>query len=299
MKLALITGASGFLGKFLVNELTSQYHIHTLGRKKGQTYVTDLSREVPKIPYQYDLVIHAAAKAHETHATKKDKAAFFEVNEKGTHHLCEAFDAAGQYPKQFVFISTVAVYGMECGELINESAPLKGTSPYAMSKINAELFLQKWCNKNNVSLTILRLPLIAAPNPPGNLGGMIHAIKRNRYFNIGKGDAKKSVVLAEDVAAIIPAAADVPGIYNLTDGVHPTMAALAETITKQLGKKTVGNIPFWLANILAWVCDVFGVSYFGTRTLRKITATLTFDDSRARHSFAWNPKSVADHLTIN
>jgi nucleoside-diphosphate-sugar epimerase len=299
MKLALITGSSGFLGKYLVNELSSRFCIHTLGRKKSHTYVTDLSRNVPRMPYQYDLVIHAAAKAHETRASKKENAEFFALNGKGTHHLCEAFDATRQYPEQFVFISTVAVYGLESGELINESAPLKGTSAYAKSKINAELFLQKWCSKNNVTLTILRLPLVAGANPPGNLGDMIRLIMQNRYFNIGKGDAKKSVVLAEDVAAIIAAAAGVPGIYNLTDGVHPTMAALAETIAKQVGKNAVRSIPYWLAKLLARVSDLFGVGYFGTRTLRKITATLTFDDSRARHSFSWNPKSVADHFTIN
>lgn len=300
MKLALITGASGFLGKSIVSELYSQYNIHSLGRQNSNTYPVDLSKEVPDIVTNYDLVIHAAAKAHELPTTKKDAIDFFAVNETGTHHLCEAFEKAGSYPKQFVFISTVAVYGLESGELINESVPLKGASPYAKSKINAEMFLMDWCVKKNIILTILRLPLVAGPNPPGNLGAMIQAIKQNRYFNIDKGGARKSMVLADDVAAVIPVVAAIGGIYNLTDGLHPTIAELAESIAKQLGKKSIKSIPHWLAKPLAYAGNLLGkYTPLNTDILRKITASLTFDDNKARQTFGWDPKPVANHFTIN
>ena len=44
-------------------------------------------------------------------------------------------------PKALVFISTVAVYGCESGELITEEHPLEGETPYAKSKILAEEYL--------------------------------------------------------------------------------------------------------------------------------------------------------------
>ena len=300
MEVALLTGGSGFLRKHIVSKLSSQYIIHTLGRQKNNIYSVDLSTQIPELVANYDVVIHAAAKVHELPVNKKDEADFFAVNETGTRHLCEAFDRAAKYPKQFVFISTVAVYGLETGLLINESAPLKGTSPYAKSKINAELFLKDWCVRNNIILTIFRLPLVVAPDPPGNLGDMILAIKQNRYFNIGKGDAKRSMVLAEDVAAIIPSAAAVGGTYNLTDGANPTIAEIAEMIAKQLKRKPIKTIPYWLAKLFAYVGNVLGnYAPLNMPQLRKLTASLTFNDSKARQAFGWNPKRVIDHFTIN
>jgi len=73
-------------------------------------------------------------------------------------------------PESFIFVSTVAVYGCETGEDIDENHPLKGNTPYALSKIQAEKFLTEWCHTNNVKLGIIRPSLIAGPNPPGNLG---------------------------------------------------------------------------------------------------------------------------------
>ena len=89
-----------------------------------------------------------------------------------------------------------------------------------------------------MSNVIFRLPLIAGPNPPGNLGVMIDGIKKNRYFNIDEGRAHKSIVMAEDVASWIAAVAPIGGTYNLTDGYHPSFAELAALIANQLDKKT-------------------------------------------------------------
>lgn len=300
MQTLLLTGASGFLGKHIFQQLQSIYKIDTLGRANTADYVVDLSAEIPSIGVRYDLVIHAAAKAHSFPTSEKDAADFFNVNEIGTQHLCEAFDRSWLYPEQVVFISTVAVYGLEIGEAIDEETALNGKSPYAKSKINAELFLTEWCKRHSVILTILRLPLIASANPPGNLGALISAIKQGRYFNIGKGDARKSLVRAEDVAACMPVVAAIGGTYNLSDGYHPTFAELAAVIAKQCGKRSPKNIAYGLALLMAYAGTLLGgKSPFNMHKLHKITASLTFDDRKARKAFGWNPKPVLDHFTIN
>jgi nucleoside-diphosphate-sugar epimerase len=169
MQKALVTGASGFLGKYIVQELSKQYVVHTLGRQADADYHADISTEIPQVNSSYDLVVHAAAKAHKISATSEEAADFFEVNENGSRRLCEAFDQSKFYPKHWVFISTGSCVWTGRRELIKETEPLNGLTPYARSKINAEKILTGWCSEHGVKLTILRLPLIAGPNPPGNL----------------------------------------------------------------------------------------------------------------------------------
>lgn len=298
MEKVLITGASGFLGRHIVDALSDQYIVHTLSRQATSEYPVDISMQAPLIDEEYGIVVHAAGKAHQLDGIQ-DTEAFLQVNVNGTHRLCEAFDRSSSYPKQFVFISSVSVYGLDEGVLIDESQPLNGTSAYAKSKIEAENILRDWCGKHNVKLSILRLPLIAGPNPPGNLGAMIDAIQRHRYFTIGKGDVRKSIVLASDVANWLPKIAAVGGTYHLTDNCHPSFADLAASIAKQLGKNTPASIPSWIAHSLAFAGDCLGNKFvLNSSKLRKITSTLTFDDSRARNEFGWKPLPVLEHFTI-
>jgi len=150
-----------------------------------------------------------------------------------------------------------------------------------------------------VLLTILRLPLLVGENPPGNLGSMIKAIEKGYYFNIGGGKSKKSMVLANDVAAFIPKVASIGGIYNLTDGYHPNFYELSTLICKNRNKKIPLNIPSIIANLLGYIGDVIGKSMpLNTVKLKKITTDLTFDDSKAREIAGWNPNPVLNDLNI-
>lgn len=116
-----------------------------------------------------------------------------------------------------VFISTVAVYGCEYGELITENHPLNGDTPYAKSKIMAEKYLIKWSKEQNVTLSILRPSLLAGKDAPGNLGAMVNGIKKGYYMNIAGGKVVKSILMAEDIANILPALVKKGGIYNVCD----------------------------------------------------------------------------------
>jgi nucleoside-diphosphate-sugar epimerase len=129
---------------------------------------------------------------------------------------------------------------------------------------------------------------------------MINGIRKNRYFNIDEGRAHKSIVMAEDVASCIPAVAPIGGTYNLTDGYHPSFAELAALIANQLDKNPPPNISRWLALPLAFAGNYLGnKAPLNTDKLRKITASLTFDDKKARTVFGWNPMRVLDHFIIN
>ena len=286
----LVTGFSGFLGSYIIDEIkTSNEKIITLGRNKEAIIHCDLSNEVPKIEKNenLELVIHNAGKAHSTNNDEK----YFQVNVQGTLNLLKGLDQSTK-PKKFIFISTVAVYGLDYGTDIKENTELFSSINYGKSKIEAEKIISDWCQKNNVVCTILRLPLVVGKNPPGNLGSMIKGIRKNYYFNIGGGKAKKSMVLANDVAKFIPIIASIGGVYNLTDGHHPSFYELSIAI----GRKKALNLPKTIAKILANIGDLLGdKAPFNSDKLKKITNDLTFDDTKAR-KYGWEPQTVLEYL---
>jgi nucleoside-diphosphate-sugar epimerase len=294
----LLTGSSGFLGKSISVEISKEIDLYTLSRTEGD-FITNLDTEIVNFGRNFDIVIHAAGKAHEIPNTEKEINEFNSVNVIGTINLLKGLEVSGM-PQMFVFISSVSVYGLDCGNEIDELSSLNACDPYGKSKIEAENLIKNWCKKNRIKLTILRLPLVIGSNPPGNLGSMIYAIRKNYYFNVANGSAKKSMVLATDIAKYILKAAKVGGIYNLTDGYNPNFNELSKCIASQVNKKFIPNLPYYIAKFFAFIGDSMGPKFlFNSKRLNKITSTLTFDDSKARKAFGWHPTPVLGSLKIN
>jgi len=263
------------------------------------TGVANLAITVPVFENSFDLVIHAAGQAHVVPKSVHEINLFHEVNVQGTVNLLKGLKNTG-IPKYFVFISSVSVYGLESGIEITEEAPLAATDAYGKSKIAAELIVKNWCASNDVVCTILRLPLIAGPNPPGNLGFMLKGLKNGFYFNIAGGHSRKSIVLASDVAKFIIPAAKKGGTYNLTDGEHPSFKELSHYIAGKLAKSYVPNIPYLIAKSMAMLGDLIGrKAPIDSNKLKKITSSLTFSDQKARSSFCWNPTPVLKDFKLN
>ncbi len=294
----LFTGASGFLGSNIRYLLDEKYQIATIGLTKQDDYAINIARDIPELSERYDVVLHAAGKAHTVPKTEAEKQLFFDVNLQGTKNLCMALEKVG-VPKSFIFISTVAVYGCDYGENITEDHPLNGETPYALSKIQAESFLQDWCNKHGVILGIIRPALIAGPNPPGNLGAMIKGISTGKYLSIADGKARKSVLMVQDIANLIPLLAEKGGAYNVCDSYQPTFRKLEAIICKQLGKSLPLSIPYWLAKSFALVGDCLGKKApINSLKLSKITKSLTFSNEKAIRELGWKPTSVLDNFKI-
>ncbi len=295
----LFTGASGFLGNNIKPLLQDEYEmVHTLGLSEDDDVRINLASSVPELDTRYDLVLHACGKAHTEPRTEAERKSFYDVNYQGTVNLCAALEKAG-VPKSLIFISTVAVYGCESGEMITENHPLNGNTPYAESKKMAEAYLTGWCAQHNVILSIIRPSLIAGVNAPGNLGAMVRGIKTGRYLSINHGKAKKSVLMAEDIARLIPKLAEVGGIYNVCDSHNPTFGELEHLISAQLGKKAPVSIPYWFANCLALCGNLLGSKApINSLKLKKITESLTFSNEKARKALNWEPLDVLHNYKI-
>lgn len=298
MKKLLFTGASGFLGYNIRPILDETYDVHTIGLTDDDDIKVNMAKEVPSINSHYDVVLHAAGKAHVVPKTEEEKQLFFDVNYQGTVNLCMALEKAG-IPKSLVFISTVAVYGCEFGELITEEHPLEGDSPYAKSKIMAEEYLTKWCKEHGVVLGILRPSLLAGRKAPGNLGSMVDGIKKGFYLNIAGGKVQKSILMAEDIAYLLPLLEEKGGVYNVCDTNQPTFGEISASVAKQLGKHKPISIPYWMAWWMAKLGDLFGSKApINSYKLEKMTKSLTFSNDKARRELGWEPLDVLMNYKI-
>ncbi len=301
----LVTGGSGFLGRYIVGGLVAQGEAVTvLGRRpvEGAAYVPgDLCDAQIEPGPACDVVVHAAGLAHVVPQTEEESARFFAVNAEGTKRLLHALKRAGRLPQAVVLVSTVAVYGRQTGTLLDEDTPRAASDPYGLSKRMAEDTLTAWGAECGVRTGIVRLPLVAGHGAPGNLGALIEALARGRYLNVGGGAARRSMVRAEDVAAILPEVARVGGVYHLTDGYHPSYAALSAALAEALGRRPPRNLPLPLARLGARLGDAVEAVTgrrvpLSRRTVTKLTSTLTFSDTRARQALGWHPAAVLDHV---
>jgi nucleoside-diphosphate-sugar epimerase len=296
MKNTLITGGSGFLGQYLLQEYQKQNgEIITVGRDSKNTIVCDLSKNIPSIGVEeFDQVVFAAGKAHFVPKTEAEKKSFFDVNLEGLKNLLKGLD--GKKIHQFILVSTVAVYGCESGIDIAEDAPLLAKDPYGLSKIQAEKWLTQWCAEREIPVLIFRLPLVAGKNPLGNLGAMVHGLKSGKYPKIGRGLAQKSIVLAEDVARLFVAIPrDLSGIYNLTDDVNPTFSEIENHVASQLNVTNIPKIPLFVAHFFAFVGNFLGGNFpINSNRLSKILSTLTFSSKKAKEELPWKPRKVTE-----
>jgi nucleoside-diphosphate-sugar epimerase len=127
------------------------------------------------------------------------------------------------------------------------------------------------------------------------LGRMISQIKKGRFFTVSGGHARKSMVLADDVARNILRISENSGIYHLTDGLDPEVGELSAAIAKQFGVRRIINVPYRIASVLAFCGDLFGAkSVFNSSILDQITSSLTFSDFKARANGIWESRSVVD-----
>ena len=290
----LLTGHSGFLGSHIKTFLRGKdYNLINLGRSKDSDIICDLGNETFQSK-DIDYVIHVAGKAHSIPENQAQIDEFYKVNYEGTKNLIHSI--GNLKIKTFIFISTVAVYGKETGELIDEISPLLGDTPYSLSKIKAEQALLDFSKAKDVKLVILRLPLITGEGAVGNLNSIIKAIKKGYYFRIGKGDAKRSIIAAVDVAEVMPELFEIEGTYNYTDCIHPKISEIDTVISMKYNKK-VQILPFFLMKLISNLGEILPFFPFNKIRFKKLTKTLTFSNEKILNQINYKPLKGLSEIT--
>lgn len=154
-KQTLVTGASGFVGSYLLPALQSQgnYEIHSfLGDIRSRETVEKQLREV-----QPDILIHLAAQAFVPNAIANPWETE-EINVGGTLNLLETLHRL-QKPCKMLYVSSADVYGKQNMDVLplKESLLPKPVNPYAGSKLAAESFCRQYAEYSpSVSVVIAR-----------------------------------------------------------------------------------------------------------------------------------------------
>lgn len=163
MKRILITGKNSYIGTSLKNWLMREpdnYKIDAIGMKDGSWKEIDFSG--------YDVVFHVAAVVHQKEKPEM-KELYFRVNKNLPIEVAKKAKESGI--SQFIFMSTMAVYGEEgrIGQdvVINCDTPVNPKTFYGKSKLEAEAELNK-LNDDEFRVVVLRPPMVYGPNCPGN-----------------------------------------------------------------------------------------------------------------------------------
>lgn len=300
MKKILVTGTNGFIGNAVKRhfEQLSEYTVDDLNRS-GSTFNVDLADPNTDfvIAEQYDTVIHLAGKAHQLPQSEKQAEEFDRVNHQGTVNLLQAF-REDLLPGTIIFGSSVAVYGLESGEEVSEAQDLLAEDPYGKSKIKAEEAVKSWCSKRGVNCIILRLPLVFDFEAPGNLGAMRAAIRKGYFFKIGGNQSRKSVVHVKDLVHFLAKVKAGSGIYNLSSDYNPEFNEIADLFGKKLNRKVM-TLPSFLVRSLCFIGDhIFAGFPINSGKYRKMTLSLTFDDSKARRELGWDPEMFRSKISM-
>jgi len=160
----LVTGADGFVGGRLVRRLTADGHAVTAAIRQGTAAPAgagavrafdlrddDSVREAAA--GDFEAVFHLAAVASGTDA-RRDPGAAWEVNAAGTVRLCEAL-AAGSSPR-VLLVSTAEVYGAGAPRLRTERDVPAPCSPYAASKLGAEIAASEVARRAGLRVIVAR-----------------------------------------------------------------------------------------------------------------------------------------------
>lgn len=281
----LITGSNGFFGKNIIPTLERDYNILKFDSFKN--FLSEpIKEEYLDLLNSAECVIHAAGLAH-TNLNSKEH---FEVNFEGTKKLVQSIKKNGNL-RYFIFISSVSVYGLSTGTDISEKVLCKPVNNYAKSKFMTEEFLNKFFRESKVSCIILRLPLLIGSQPKGNLSLLYENIKRRRYFQIGNGKSRKSILIINDIATNFKKILSGKGTYNLTGEQDPTINDINKMIADATGGRFY-QVPYGIAKFIFKIGDFLLLKTINLSIFQKLTSDLTFSNEKARIELKWTPSKL-------
>ena len=276
----LITGASGFIGSFIVEEALRQ-GMETWAAVRGSSskqflqderiHFIELNLDSQQQLQQqlqghtFDYVVHAAG------VTKcLNSADFYRINTKGTKNLVRALIALHMPLKRFVYLSSLSIFGAirekQPYEEIRETDTPHPNTDYGKSKLEAE----RWMNES----LEMRMPDNIFPyvilRPTGVYGPrerdyflMAKSIKQHSDFAVGYRQQDITFVYVQDVVQAVFLACDhgqTGRSYFLSDGEVYQSSTFSNLIRQELGNPWWIRItaPIWVLRIVTWVGDKIG-----------------------------------------
>lgn len=267
--LVLVTGGTGALGHSLVERLleSNTSRVRVLALDEASPFppsveylsgdVTD-REAVLRAMSGVRTVFHLAGLLHVPDSSGRLQPEYDRINVGGTRLIVDAAHAVGA--ARVVLFSTIAVYGPNREERLDEESATYPDTAYAVSKLSAERIVLEGRNSAGHPFgTVLRLSAVYGPRVKGNYRHLFEAVRRRRLVRVGPGRNRRTLVFDEDAACAAVLAAThprAPGqIYNVSDGQSYPLARVIDEMHRALGR----NSPRWWLPITPVRGAVLGV----------------------------------------
>jgi len=304
-KTVLVTGATGFVGAFLVDELAvCDINVVAGIRRKTALVFPDrvekvrigdlsLNSDFEKCLESVDVIIHLAARVHIMMDSVIDSLTEYrKINTVATLSL--ARQAAESGVKRFIFLSSIKVNGEET----NSESKFKPdddfipTDPYALSKYEAEQGLLAIAKETGMEVVIIRPPLVYGPNVKANFSSMMKWINRGVPLPLGAVHNQRSLVALNNLVSFIIHCLDHPKaaneIFLISDGQDVSTTQLLRKVAAAFGKQAkLLPIP---VKMMSFIARVIGKKEVADR----LFSSLQVDSSKARELLGWKPIITMD-----
>jgi len=302
MRSALVTGASGFVGRVLCALLQQRgVAVRALQRRCcdgpwDDCHSVDLLTQRPgeRSLDGIDTVFHLAGRAH---AEGDDVAGAVHraISVMGTRHL---LDVCRGVVERVVFASSVkAMCETTPASCVDENAVPRPVSAYGRSRLEAEKLVLEAAP--SMHCAVIRLPLVYGPGVRGNLEALLRAVIRYRLPLFPEFENKRSLVHVEDACAALIAAASTGRacgrVYLVTDGETYSTRRIQELIYAASGRQPPRfSVPDSLLVFAACVGDALravgvGAVPMDSQRLSQLRGHACFDCSRARSEIGFVP----------
>ena len=327
----LVTGASGFIGNFLLAALRDGAHeVRAASRsrveQRGIDYVSapelgpdaDWSRALNGV----DVVIHLAGRAHvpSKNADAETEEVYFRINAEGTRALAEQAAAVGV--KHFVFLSSCHAVAAESEVQITEKTQPNPVTAYGRSKLEAERAIREALSNTACAWTILRPPLVYGKGNKANFGLLLKLVKSGIPLPLASVRNCRSFIYVENLVDVIVACLGNPKAFGKTylpsDGEDVSTPELIRKIAKanqsfqcsefsgsvsdkNIRHSSLATRHSILATPRAARLFPFPESILkalgclpGLGALRKLTSSLYVDSEPIRSDLDWSPRFTMD-----
>ena len=235
----LVTGATGFVGPNIVKKLSMNHEVATLNARaiKGNTAAWH------ELVDQTDVIIHLAGLAHITsNESSTNRHYYSEVNTELTKKLAERLALSER--RRFIFLSSARVYGnfSKNSQSFKSDDDLNPTSPYAVSKVEAEEALIALSKHAGLEYTVIRSPLIYGPQVKANFLSMLKWVNAGVPLPLGKTQNLRSFVGIRNLIDLIENCVINPNasnkIFNVSDNHDLSTTELLNMIAGTMSKKS-------------------------------------------------------------
>ena len=297
----LVTGAGGFIGRYLVPALADNGHSvvatdllvpkHPVASDRIAWHLLDISRadSVYKIVLgeRPDAVIHLGSWL--AGPCEADPRRGWEINFLSTQYLLDAGVAAGL--RRFVFSSSISVFGKGLPEPVRDDAVKEPATIYGQTKLACEHLLRWYRSKHGVDVGAVRFPWVYGPGRETGITAMyssklLDALAAKQPLHIASPDEKGDWLYVKDAVKallLMLQSTALPQVgYNIMSGLYSIREAMA---------------------VARKVCPEAVISFADDAAPSDNPYPLSYDDSCARRDLGWEPEysleaGIREHIAV-